>query len=184
MGPNRQSLPDKGPSRSPRPRNLCVRIQGKARTIQKEREFPVNPAKFPIFAVSFTSYRQHGIMTTPSGFIRAGFFIIFVSPYAPPIPACIASSNRKGTIPHSNPFRPVIGPFLRRLTLSTKRILRAGRPGTNDACNIYIVHVSSYRKIGVVFSPPQDSANATHIRSFSASMGITTCATFPDASNK
>lgn len=40
-------------------------------------------------------------------------------------------------------------------------------PGTNDACNQYIVPVSYQRIIGGVFSPPQDSANCIAIASFS-----------------
>lgn len=42
----------------------------------------------------------------------------------------------------------------------------------------------SYRKFGVVFKPPQDSANCMHIRSFSGAFGMTMYATFPEQSNK
>lgn len=42
----------------------------------------------------------------------------------------------------------------------------------------------SYRKFGVVFEPPQDSADCMHIRSFSGSFGTTMYATLPEQSNK
>ena len=54
----------------------------------------------------------------------------------------------------------------------------------NGGRNVRIVPGSYYRIFGVVFSPPQDSANCMHIRSFSGSIGTTTYAIFPEQSNK
>ena len=58
------------------------------------------------------------------------------------------------------------------------------RPYTNGGRNVRIVPGSYYRKFGVIFEPPQDSANCMHIRSFSGSFGTTMYATFPEQSNK
>ena len=74
MGPNRQSLSNQRTGRTPRPCNLRIRLQGKARAKQKEIGNYRFCRFFPIFAVSFyhvspTRYFDRRARETGCGFL-------------------------------------------------------------------------------------------------------------------
>lgn len=171
MGPNRQSLSHKSPGGTTGPRHLRIGIQGKTHAKQKEIGNFANRRIFPIFAVSFYHrIAQQRYFDHPAG-IRSGG-VLFI--------------HRTKT---TNPM-PVPGFLCNNMILRTRKRRFSGPHNNahparmNDVCNVGIVHGSSYRKFGVVFSPPQDSANSTAISSFSGSFGTTICAILPKQSNK
>ena len=70
--PNWKDLPHQSPSGSPSPRNLRIRIPGKARANKKEIG---NTRFFPIFALSLLlSYRPQRYLTAPAGSFGPGFY--------------------------------------------------------------------------------------------------------------
>lgn len=74
LGPIRESLPNQSTSGSARPRNLRIRLQGKARARQKEIGNYRFCRFFPIFAVSFyhvspTRYFDRRARETGCGFL-------------------------------------------------------------------------------------------------------------------
>lgn len=74
LGPIRESLPNQSTSGSARPRNLRIRLQGKARAKQKEIGNYRFCRFFPIFAVSFyhvspTRYFDRRARETGCGFL-------------------------------------------------------------------------------------------------------------------
>ena len=101
LGPIRQGLSDQGPSRTPSPRRVRVRVSGETRARQKEIGNIGNLPAIPYLCNVFVPlYRPHGIMTAPPGFVRAGFFICYADSapgFAPPIPADSCTYNRTRT---------------------------------------------------------------------------------------
>ena len=74
LGPIRESLPNQSTSRSARPRNLRIRLQGKARAKQKEIGNYRFCRFFPIFAVSFYHVSPNTVFWPPRPVRRVRFF--------------------------------------------------------------------------------------------------------------